>query len=60
MDSESLSFDSSQRLRIFSLLYVCDEMKKHISLFLYQAQNLHLSYSIYMNYIDKFVSFIHS
>ena len=38
--SEGLRFDSSLGLRFFSLYYARDKTKKHLSLFLYRAQDL--------------------
>ena len=40
VESEGLRFDSSWRLRIFSLSHARDKTKKHLFLFLYQGQNL--------------------
>ena len=38
--SEGLRFDSSWGLRFFSLSHARDKTKKHLSLFLYRAQDL--------------------
>ena len=50
MESVGLGFDSSWGLRIFYLSHTQDKTKNHLSLLLYQDQNLPSLISIYKHY----------